>query len=126
DAERSFYSLISRQGRMVAGRGHEIAAALREAGENLRHRDSGDGVAGYVVEAADGLDEWMKRLEQEDPGQLFAALDDAARRRPAVVFGGALGIGFLLSRFMRSSGERALSSDEESPAAWGAGYERVD
>ncbi|MDX9740131.1 MAG: hemerythrin domain-containing protein [Gammaproteobacteria bacterium] len=126
DAERRFVSLLSEQGRMVAGQGHEFAAALRETGENLQRREVAGGLAGYVVGAADDIDEWMKRLEHEDPRHLLSMLDDAARRNPTLVFGGALGVGFLLSRFMRSSGERADASDVQSPGEWGAEYERVD
>lgn len=129
EAVREFTALASRQGRMLAGQGHEFAAALRETGENLRQRDTGGGLSVYVAEAADSIDEWMSRLEGEDPRRLLSLLDDAARRNPALVFGGAVGVGFLLSRFTRSSSVRAKAGEEpldENPAEWGAGYERVD
>lgn len=126
DAERRLMSLISEQERAIAGQGHELASALREAGESLQRRGRGDGLAAYVVDAADGLDDWMRRLEQEDPEHLLSSLRDAARRNPVMVFGGALGVGFLLSRFLRSSEEHGQSLDEQSPGVWGAENERVD
>jgi iron-sulfur cluster repair protein YtfE (RIC family) len=126
DAERRLMSLLSEQERVIAGQGHELAAALRETGESLQRRGNGDGLAAYVVDAANGIDEWMRRLEQEDPGHLLSTLNDAARRNPGLVFGGALGLGFVLSRFLRSSGEHGERFGEESPGAWGAEQERVD
>lgn len=126
EAERKLTALVSEQGRTLAGQGHEFAAALRETGENLRRRDAGGGLPAYVAEAADSIDEWMSRIEDEDPRRLLSLLDDAARRNPALVFGGALGAGFLLSRFTRSSAARAEGGPDESPADWGAEYERVD
>lgn len=81
-----------------------VAEALRATAENLRARDSG-ALASVAGNAASGLDRFAGVLRSRDIDALF---DDAwrfARRRPAVVAGGAAAAGFLLARLFKGAGQ---------------------
>lgn len=65
--------------------------------------------AGYIHDAAETLDNMSNRLRQNSVEELFASIDDFARQRPMLFFGGALLLGFALTRFLKSSSEQAQS-----------------
>ena len=65
--------------------------------------------AGYIHDAAETLDNMSNRLRQNSVEDLFASIDDFARQRPMLFFGGALLLGFALTRFLKSSSEQAQS-----------------
>lgn len=126
EAQRRVRSLIEEQGRAAASRGHEVASVLREVGEHLQQERRDSDLPHYIVEAAEGLDRWAGRLEDGEVDRLLEQVRSAARRHPAVLFGGAIGVGFLIARFLKSSGSRGWSTDEHESSAWAQDYERVD
>lgn len=126
-AQRQLKSALREQGRAAAGHGHDLAGALREVGEKLRSRGDGD-LSRYLVDAADGLDRWTGRLEQGDVQQVLDALRSAASRHPGLAFGGAVGAGFLIARFLSGAGAAGepAAADEHEAISWVQSVERVD
>lgn len=98
------------QGRnRIADQMGSLAHALHGTTDQLRsddrHRIAGvaDGLAGRVERAAD-------YLRTQDARAMFEDLEDAARRQPALVLGGAFALGLLATRFLKSSASGGGSS----------------
>jgi hypothetical protein len=81
------------------------AQALRTASDDLRHRGQ-EVAAGYVGQAADGLERASGTVRARDVDELIGSVEDFARRQPVAFLGGAVAAGFGLARFVRSSAER--------------------
>jgi hypothetical protein len=71
------------------------------------------GLVELAGRAAQEIDRASRYLHDHEVKDLVRDAEVLARRRPAVFVGGTLAAGFLLARFLRSSGERAWQS--ESP-----------
>jgi hypothetical protein len=85
------------------------AQALRAASDDLRNRRQ-EIAAGYVGQAADGLERASGTMRTRDVDDLIGTVEDFARRQPVAFLGGAVAAGFGLARFMRSSADRRRSS----------------
>lgn len=97
-------SLLDNQKRAAADSLDGWADALRKTAEQLQRDDSY--VATFAQRAAEGISSFSGSLRQRDVNTLFEEAQNFARRRPAVFLGGALATGFLLARFLKSSGQR--------------------
>jgi hypothetical protein len=64
-------------------------------------------VANYVHEAAAQLEDVAKTLRLRSVDDLIEEIGSFARSQPALFFGGAMLAGFALTRFLKSSGDRA-------------------
>jgi hypothetical protein len=94
----------------VAGQVEGVAVALRRTAEGLR--DEGQGpFAKYAERLADGIGRISSSLREQDFRGLYRKAEDFARREPALFIGGALALGFVAARFLKS-GPRA---DEDWP-----------
>ena len=60
-------------------------------------------VAPYVRQAADGLERASSALRERSVGDLFGMAEDFARREPVAFLGASVLVGFMLTRFLRSS-----------------------
>ena len=83
-----------------------VAQALRQTGQHL-HEQKQDGVAGYVEQAAERVENLTNHMRARDVGQLLDDTEDLARARPGLFMGAALALGFVGARFLMSSGRRA-------------------
>lgn len=91
----------------------DIASTLRETGQSLDDRPN---VRMFVDSAADGLETLADEIRERSLVEMVSDMEDFARRRPAT-FAAAAGIaGFVLARFLKSSGgdveERRAYSDQ--------------
>lgn len=102
---------------IAADQTRRIADALHATSENLA-RENQPGLAQYLSDAADGLNRFSNRFTRGDVEGLLREARDTAKRNPALLLGGAIAAGFLLTRFLRST--EAASS--EVPAGTGALY----
>jgi ABC-type transporter Mla subunit MlaD len=83
----------------------EVAGAVHGAARTL---ESGmPQVANYVHEAASQLEDVAKTLRHRSVDDLIEEIGSFARAQPAIFFGGAMLAGFALTRFLKSSGQRA-------------------
>ena len=82
-----------------------LAQAFRQTGESLRSSDQGT-VADYSEQVANQIERFSSFLGERDVDQLLGDAEVYARRHPEIFLGGALALGLLLGRFIKSSGER--------------------
>ncbi len=78
--------------------GH-VADSVRAAADNLKQ--NAPQLAGLVTVAADKIDELSSSVRDKTVDELFKDASDFARRQPAVVFGAAAAVGFLLFRILK-------------------------
>jgi hypothetical protein len=79
-----------------------IADALRRTTEHLRSEDQ-ERIAGITDTVARQVDQVANYLRSKDAMAMRADLENLARRQPALVLGGALILGLVGARFLKSS-----------------------
>ncbi len=105
EAQRRARSLVDRQKESAAATVGGWANALRAAARQLDEQEQG-GAGRYMEWAAEGIERFSHSLREQDLDSLLHQTEDFARRQPAVLVGGAVALGFLASRFLKSSAER--------------------
>lgn len=82
----------------------DVAHTLRDSGENFEDRPN---IRLFVDSAADGLEHLAEEIRDRSFVEIYADVEEFARRRPTL-FAGAAGVaGFMLARFLKSSAEDA-------------------
>ncbi len=109
-----------------------VANALRKTGEQLR-AEKNDTLTSYidtVVQKMDGLSHY---IDEQSPSDIASDVKEFARREPALFFGGALLVGLMGGRFLKSSppapnrgGPSGRSRGERSRASLGQGRVQGD
>jgi ElaB/YqjD/DUF883 family membrane-anchored ribosome-binding protein len=103
-------TLMSKAGESL----EQVARAMRDAGTNLR--EERPEIATYADTAAQRVDTAASYLREHDAREVIDTAQDYARRQPAVVVAGALAVGLLVGRFLRSGSPAHDGSS--SRAAW--------
>ncbi|MGJ3265030.1 MAG: hypothetical protein ACFE0R_17530 [Salinarimonas sp.] len=106
----------------------DVAHTLRESSETFDDRPN---LRLFVDSAADGLENLAEEIRDRSFIEVYADVEQFARRRPAL-FAGAAGVaGFMLARFLKSSAEEveerraqgdALRGQRHTRRYGGAGY----
>jgi len=91
-----------------------VAQALRQSGEQLRSNDSGTSVHQYISTAADRVDRFSDYLRRSSVSDMMNQVEDFARRQPAVFIGGAMMLGLLGARFLKSSNRGSAGTQQSS------------
>jgi sirohydrochlorin ferrochelatase len=103
-----------------------IADALRRTTEHLRSEDQ-QRIAGLTETVARQVDRVANYLRSKDARAMRADLEGLARRRPAIVLGGALVLGLIGARFLKSSQRerrlRGLQSSGRERRLGNGGYD---
>jgi hypothetical protein len=102
--ERAGTSLGESKGQLADQVG-AVAEALRRTTENLRSEDQGR-IAGLTETLARQIDQVANYLRGKDAAGMRQDLENMARRQPAVAIGGALLLGLIGARFLKSSERR--------------------
>jgi C-terminal processing protease CtpA/Prc len=89
------------------------AEALRRTTEHLRSEDQ-PRIAGLTNTLARQLDQVSNYLRNKDAAAMRHDLENAARRQPGIAIGGAIVLGLIGARFLKSSKRR--------PERQGGGY----
>jgi len=89
----------------TASRVDNLGDTLHRTAADLEEQNLGM-VADYLDQAARGLDEFAGNIANQDLGQLVHRVENFARRQPGLFLGGAVTAGFLMARFLNSSGSR--------------------
>jgi sirohydrochlorin ferrochelatase len=79
-----------------------VADALRRTTEHLRSEDQAR-IAGLTETVARQVDQMANYLRTKDAQAMKQDLENLARRQPAVLLGGALVLGLIGARFLKSS-----------------------
>lgn len=82
----------------------DLAAALRTSAQDLESKEQPT-VARLARSAADGLQQLSGALERRDLDGLVREVESFARRQPLAFFGGAMAVGFLAVRFIKSTSQ---------------------
>jgi DNA anti-recombination protein RmuC len=86
----------------------QVAQALRQTGQQLG--EQGQGPASRVSEiAAEQLDRMADYLNARDINEIISEAEAFARRQPGLFLGSAFTLGFMASRFLKSSPPREAS-----------------
>jgi beta-phosphoglucomutase-like phosphatase (HAD superfamily) len=96
-----------------------VQAALRETAQQLRKQGQGS-TASYTDSAADRVERISGYLRETDVDEIADEVRGFARSRPAVFLSGAAALGFLVTRFLKSS-----SQGQQGQGSAGYGYEGV-
>ena len=108
---------LANQKHNAAQRMSPVQAALRETAQQLRNQGQGP-VADYADSAADQVERFAGYLRENDVDSLLNDARGFARRNPAVFLGSGVALGFLATRFLKSS-----SQEESSSGEYGYSYE---
>src|SRR4051794_36438457 len=115
-ARDSAVSLIDAQRARAADQITSIGDALRRSAESFESTGAG-GLVEYANQAADQISGFADTLRDRSWSELAGGLESFARRYPITFMASAMGVGFVLGRFLLSSSERT-----HQPGMSGASY----
>jgi len=107
-AKQQTTSLLASRKDQVADTLSTVAHALRQTGQQLREQEQAP-VAGLADQVATRVESVSGYLQGRDVRQIVDDTEDVARQRPAVFVGGALALGVLAARFLKSSKRKATT-----------------
>jgi hypothetical protein len=102
-AQQQAGSIFDERKTEAANRLDEMASALRQTSHELQNQED-ETFARYAEAAAEQVERFSHYLQQRDFGQLMTEAKQMARRQPELFVTGALALGFLAGRFLKSSG----------------------
>lgn len=118
-AKEQTRSFLDSQRERLADGLDSLAAALRQTSQQFHTQDR-DAIAQYTDRAADSVERASSYLRSTDVNEMVSSVEQYARREPALFLGGALALGFLGARFLKSSSSRRGRHAGQHRA--GAGY----
>jgi hypothetical protein len=95
-------SRISSQKHQASESIGQVARALRDTTDRMQDQGSAT-VAGYARQAAEQLERFSRRLDEQDLDEMLRGAQRLARTRPWVFVGAAFGLGVVAARFFKSS-----------------------
>jgi len=107
--EQAKSQLTTQKDRAAEGLG-SMALALRQTSQQLQDQNNAP-VAQVTNTAADQIEKVSNFLRERDLNDMVIEVERFARRQPALFLGGALALGLIGARFLRSSGQRAMEMD---------------
>ena len=106
-------SVADEQKNRLGERIHGYSSAFRRTADKLRDEQDPN-IAHYTEMIADRIDQAADYVQSRDPGMLLRDVENAARRRPEIFFGGMLLAGLVLGRFLKASSHRDDDYENES------------
>lgn len=92
-----------------------LAQALRQTGQQLEQNNQGTFV-NAIDRAANRLERFSDDLEHKSVDELLTDVQGFARRDPQLFLGGAVVLGLLAARFLKSSAARPMSTQQSYPS----------
>jgi hypothetical protein len=93
-----------------------ITVALRETAQQLRKQGQAP-VAQYADKTSDQVERFSGYLRETEVDEMVDQARGFARSRPAIFLSGAVALGFLGARFLKSSSQEAAAGNGEPVAA---------
>ena len=109
-------SQLDYQKHQAAQRLTPVQTALRETAQQLRRQGQGP-VAGYADQASDQVERFSGYLRETSVDEITDEVRGFARSRPGLFLGSAALLGFLGTRFLKSSSQGASSAGDGEPVA---------
>ena len=81
---------------------NDVAQSLLSSSQSMRAQGNAE-ASRYIEKAADQVERLASYLDRADVHQVFDEVEGFARRQPAAFMAGAFAVGFLASRFLKSS-----------------------
>ena len=100
----------------VASLVEDLALSLRESCRSFEDRPN---IKAFADTAADGIEDLGARIRAQSFTDLFDEVQTAVRRHPMAVAGATFFAGFVLSRFIKSSGDSIRQAEFERHRAEG-------
>jgi ElaB/YqjD/DUF883 family membrane-anchored ribosome-binding protein len=119
-AKQQTTSALNSQKDKAADSLESVAQALRQTSQQLQQQQGG--ISQLVNKAADRVEQVSQYLRNRDVNDLVYDAEGYARSNPGVFLGGALALGFLTARFLKSSPPSSGNSRYTSGGAYGGGY----
>ncbi|WP_207458349.1 hypothetical protein [Azospirillum sp. SYSU D00513] len=116
-AQTRIRSLLEQQTHRAADQLGSVADALHVAADQLAKENNG-AAAHYADQAASRVEQVADMLRDSTMDDIVGQVEGFARRQPEVFIGAAFAVGFLFSRFIKSSGERRMQN------SYGSGVRR--
>ena len=105
-ARTQFHSQLTSQKDRAATSLNDFAQLIRQTGSQLK--DQGHtGSSGYATQIADRLSRVADGIHDKEIEEILSDTEAFARQRPALFLSIATLLGFLLARFLKSTGETA-------------------
>lgn len=101
----------------VAGKISGCGAAVRRAAEKLREENDPN-IAEYAELVADRFERAGDYVQTRDFGSMFRDIENMARRRPEILFGGMFVAGLAISRFFKASEHHEYHEEAEGEDYW--------
>jgi hypothetical protein len=109
-------SLVDDQKSAAADGLDDVSEALRQASGHLSDHSRAV-IAGLVQSAADRVESAAAAVRERELGQLIEGTRQLALRQPGLFFIGAVALGFLFARAVRSTGDHPDQPADQPPAA---------
>jgi molecular chaperone GrpE (heat shock protein) len=117
EAKGQVKSTLSDQKGKAAENFNQVASVLRRTSQELSANEN-QTFAHYAEAAADQVERFSGYLKNHEVDELVNDLRDVARRQPEMFVAGALAAGFLIGRFLKSSGSQKVSGSYNQGAAY--------
>lgn len=109
EARHQVASTLGEQKTRAANQLSDVAHALRRTGEELNSQEHPT-IAQFADAAAEQVERFSGYLKEGDVGDLWQDVRNVAQRQPELFVAGALAAGFLVGRFLKSSGGQTRRS----------------
>lgn len=105
-------SRISSQKHQASESIGQVARALRDTTDRMQDQGSAT-MAGYARQAAEQLERFSRKLDEQDLDEMLRGGQRLARSRPWVFVGAAFGLGVVAARFFKSSSSTTAGHDDD-------------
>ena len=102
EAEQSAEKEAQKRKSQVVSQVSNVAQALHKASEQLRE-DNQDDLAGYTEQVANRVEQVSDYLDEQGVRGVAQDVEKFARRQPSLFIGGAVALGLVGARFLKSS-----------------------
>lgn len=109
--------VLDEQKGTLAGGLTSVADSIKQVGENLNSTDEQNKITETAAKYTNSLAEQIENIsgyfERKDVKDMVRDVESFARKYPAYFIGGALAVGFLAARFLKSSNPKQLTEGAE-------------
>jgi ElaB/YqjD/DUF883 family membrane-anchored ribosome-binding protein len=102
-------SIVSSQKSRAVEELEHLSRAIRQTAKSLEGEGS-VGISRYAEQAAEQIGKASEYFRDRELGDLLRDCEKLVQRKPALAVGGALAVGFILARFLKSSTNEGIGN----------------